>query len=81
MSCVPVNASYKTLEASSSQIALADVLLIWPFGDSTHNGVLNFNGHLKVGRRARTLQQLVLEKDKSSAGPRSDVQHYSCLAG
>lgn len=80
MSCVPVNASYKTLEASSSQIALADVLLIRPFGDSTHNGVLNFNGHLKVVRRACTLQ-LVLEKDKSSAGPRSDVQHYSCLAG
>lgn len=22
--------------------------LIWPFGDGIHDGVLNFNGHLKV---------------------------------
>ena len=48
MSCVPVNVSYRSLKASSSLIALSGVLLIWPFGDGTHDGVVNFNGHLKV---------------------------------
>lgn len=48
MSCVPVNASYKSLEAFSFLIALSAALLIWPFDDRTCDGVLNFNGHLKV---------------------------------
>lgn len=48
MSCVPVNASYKSLEAAPYLMAPSGVLLIWSFSDGTHEGVLNFNGHLKV---------------------------------
>lgn len=48
MSCVPVNASSKSPQAFSARIALSGVLLIWPFGEGTYDGVLNFNGHLKV---------------------------------
>lgn len=48
MSCVPVNASYKSLEAAPYLMVLSGVLLIWSFGDGTHEGVLNINGHLKV---------------------------------
>lgn len=55
MSCVPVNASSKSLKAFSALIALSGVLLIQPFGGGTCDAVLSFNGHLKVmGQGARS---------------------------
>lgn len=48
MSCVPVNASYTSIEAFSTLIALSGVLLIRPFGHGVHDGILNFSGHLRI---------------------------------